>query len=96
MKKRIVSLMSVLAMIVALLPVAAMVPATVSAAPYVMPSHNGLTNNVTYTLGAGTDAEVPVYADFRPSLSTKAFNLKYIMVHNTGTYVGTGTAKNVH
>ncbi len=99
MKKRIMAIIACLAMVVTLLPAMTLVPENVSAAtstPYVMPSHNGLTNNTTFTLGKGTDAEVPVYADFRPSLSTKAFNLKYIMIHNTGTYVGTGTAKNVH
>ena len=96
MTKRILSWLTCLALIVAMVPVAAMVPQWTEAAPYVMPSNKGLTNNTSYTLGAGTDAETPVYCDFRSSLSTKSFNLKYIMVHNTGTYVGTASAKNVH
>ncbi len=96
MLKRIMSGMLCLALVAVMMPAIALVPEWVSASPYVMPSHNGRTNNVTYTLGEGTDAETPVKVDFRSSLSTKSFNLKYIMVHNTGTYVGTGTAKNVH
>jgi len=96
MMKRVLSMLMCLAMVAVMLPAIALVPQRAEAAPYVMPSHNGLTNNVTYTLGAGTDAEVPVKVDFRSSLSTKAFNLKYIIVHNTGTYVSTATAKNVH
>ncbi len=96
MMKRIVSAVMCLVMVAMMMPAMALVPAWVSASLYVMPSHNGLTNNTSYTLGAGTDAETKVTADFRSSLSTKAFNLKYIMVHNTGTYVGTANAKNVH
>ncbi len=98
MIKRFLSVLACLAMVMALMPAMALVPEKASAAstPYVMPSHNGLTNNTSYTLGKGTDAEVPVYVDFRSSLSTKAFNLKYIIIHNTGTYVSTANAKNVH
>jgi len=96
MMKRMLSILMCLTMLAALVPAITWAPEVAEAAPYVMPSHNGRTNNVTYTLGAGTDAETPVYVDFRSSLSTKAFNLKYIIVHNTGTYVGTANAKNVH
>ncbi len=96
MTKRLLSCVLCAVMIVMMLPLSAILPAKVSAAPYVMPSHNGKTNNTTYTLGAGTDAETKVTVDFRSSLSTRSFNLKYIMVHNTGTYVGTANAKNVH
>ncbi len=96
MKKRVLSALLCLALMVAMMPAMVLVPEWVSAAPYVMPSHNGQTNNVSYTLGAGTDAETTVKVDFRSSLSTRAFNLKYIIVHNTGTYVSTATAKNVH
>ncbi len=96
MMKRMLSILACLAMITVMLPAMSLVPERAEAAPYVMPSHNGLTNNTSYILGAGTDAEVPVTVDFRNSLSSKAFNLKYIIVHNTGTYVGTANAKNVH
>ncbi len=96
MIKRILSLCVCLAIVAMMMPAIALVPEQVYAAPYVMPSHNGLKNNTSYTLGAGTDAETPVTVDFRNSLSSKAFNLKYIIVHNTGTYVGTANAKNVH
>ena len=96
MMKRISSFLLCLALMAAMMPAIALVPEWVLASPYVMPSHNGKTNNTTYTLGAGTDAETKVTVDFRSSLSTKSFNLKYIMIHNTGTYVGTATAKNVH
>ncbi len=96
MMKRILSSLLCLAMVAVMMPAIALVPEWVSASPYVMPSHNGKTNNTTYTLGAGTDAETKVTVDFRSSLSTRSFNLKYIMVHNTGTYVGTANAKNVH
>ncbi len=96
MMKRMLSWLMCLALVVAMVPAMALAPMWAKAAPYVMPSNKGLTNNTSYTLGAGTDAQTTVYCDFRSSLSTKAFNLKYIMVHNTGTYVGTATAKNVH
>ncbi len=96
MMKRILSSLLCVVMMATMMPAIALVPEWVSASPYVMPSNNGKTNNVTYTLGAGTDAQTTVTADFRSSLSSKAFNLKYIMVHNTGTYVGTANAKNVH
>ncbi len=96
MMKRILSVLTCIVMVAAMVPAIALVPQRVEAAPYVMPSHNGLTNNTSYTLGAGTDAECTVKVDFRNSLSTKAFNLKYIIVHNTGTYVSTANAKNVH
>ncbi|MBR5134461.1 MAG: N-acetylmuramoyl-L-alanine amidase [Clostridia bacterium] len=98
MTKRIVSIFMCLVMTAMMLPAITLFsePEIAEAAPYVMPSHNGLKNNVTYTLGAGTDAEVPVYVDFRASLSSKSFTLKYIIIHNTGTYVSTANAKNVH
>ncbi len=96
MTKRILSSIMCLVMVVAMLPAMSLVPQVVEAAPYVMPSHNGLTNNTSYILGEGTDARTPVTVDFRSSLSSKAFTLKYIIVHNTGTYVGTANAKNVH
>ena len=96
MMKRILAAVLSLVMVAVVLPLAALIPQKTEAGPYVMPSHNGKTNNVTYTLGAGTDAETPVKVDFRTSLSSKSFNLKYIMIHNTGTYVSTATAKNVH
>ncbi len=64
----------------------------------VMPSNDGLTNNTSYTLGAGTDAETTVYCDFRASgtAPTGTFTPKYVTVHNTGTYVSTANAKNTH
>ncbi|MBQ4617060.1 MAG: N-acetylmuramoyl-L-alanine amidase [Clostridia bacterium] len=100
MKKRVMALVLTLALIVGVLPAMSFVsePEVVGADPFVMPSHNGKTNNVTYTLGAGTDAEVPVYVDFRSTSMnpTQSLTPKYIMVHNTGTYVGTANAKNVH
>jgi len=99
MMKRLFSLLLCLTLVAGILPAVSFFTATeADAAPYVMPSHNGKTNNVTYTLGAGTDAEVPVYVDFRSTSMnpTGSITPKYIMVHNTGTYVSTANAKNVH
>ncbi|MBQ3093635.1 MAG: N-acetylmuramoyl-L-alanine amidase, partial [Clostridia bacterium] len=64
----------------------------------VMPNNNGKTNNVTYTLGAGTDAEVSVICDWRSTSMepTASITPKYITIHNTGTYVSTANAKNTH
>ncbi len=100
MMKRFLSIALCLALVAGILPAFTLFtePEVADAAPYVMPSHNGKTNNVTYTLGEGTDAEVPVYVDFRSTSMnpTQSLTPQYIMVHNTGTYVGTANAKNVH
>lgn len=63
-----------------------------------LPDNDGKTDNTSYTIGAGTDAEVEVICDFRSGTQepTQTITPKYITIHNTGTYVSTATAKNVH
>lgn len=97
MFKRLMSLCLVLALVAGLLPAIALVSEPETVAAY-QSTGNGTTNNVTYTIGAGTDAEVSVISDWRStSMSpTQSLTPQYVMVHNTGTYVGTATAKNVH
>lgn len=103
MLKKFLALMACLAMIVTMVPAMSLVtsPMAVDAAAenkVIMPSHNGKTNNTSYTLGPGTDAEVTVYCDFRSSTKepTASITPKYIAIHNLGTYVSTANAKNTH
>ncbi len=100
MFKRILSVLLCCVMVLGLVPAISLVSEsdTASAASIVMPSNNGKTNNTTYVLGAGTDAEVDVICDWRStSMSpTQSITPKYVMVHNTGTYVSSASAKNVH
>ncbi len=97
MFKRMMSLCLVLAMVAGLLPAIAFVSEPQEVVAY-QSTGNGLTNNVTYTIGAGTDAEVNVISDWRSTSMnpTQSITPQYVMVHNTGTYVSTATAKNVH
>ena len=102
MFKRILSVALCAALALTLVPMAIFLAVepeeTSAAANIVMPSNNGKTNNTTYTLGAGTDAEVSVICDWRSTSKepTASITPKYIAIHNTGTYVSTGNAKNTH
>ncbi len=102
MLKKWLSVLTCLAMIVTMLPAISLysVPETVDAATnlVVLPANDGKTNNVSYTIGAGTDAEVTVYCDFRAANTapTDSITPKYVTIHNTGTYVSTANAKNTH
>ncbi len=101
MMKKLVAFVACLVLTLALVPAAALIatPDTArAAANIVMPNDNGKTNGGSYVLGAGTDAEVTVYRDWRSTSMnpTQSLTPKYVMVHNTGTYVSTATAKNVH
>lgn len=100
MLKRITAIVLCAVMVLSLMPAISFV-GVVSAAStnlVTMPDNDGLTDNTSYTLGAGTDAEVEVICDFRDSATepTASITPKYITIHNTGTYVSTATAKNVH
>ena len=97
MMKKLVAMVACLVMTLALVPTVAFSAAfdTADAAVnIVMPNDNGKTNGGSYTLGAGTDAEVTVYRDWRSTSMnpTQSLTPKYIMVHNTGTYVGDAVA----
>ncbi len=101
MMKKWIALLTCLVLTLALVPTVAfagIADTADAAANIVMPSDNGKTNGGSYVLGAGTDAEVTVYRDWRSTSMnpTQSLSPKYVMVHNTGTYVGTATAKNVH
>ncbi len=100
MIKRISSLVLCAAMLLSLLPAMSLV-GVVSAAStnlVTLPDNDGVTNNTSYTLGAGTDAEVKVTCDFRASGTepTASITPKYVTIHNTGTYVSTANAYNTH
>ncbi len=100
MFKRFLSVCLCLTMVMGLVPAISLIsePATASAGVYVMPSTDGKTNNQTYTLGAGTDVNVPVYTDWRStSMSpTATMTPAYIAIHCTGSYPSTSTAKANH
>lgn len=102
MMKRVLSVIACLAMVITAIPAVTLVsvaPVEAAAVNLVtLPAHDGLTNNTSYTLGAGTDAEVTVYCDFRASTQepTASITPKYVTIHNTGTYVSTANAKNTH
>lgn len=64
-------------------------------------SANGKTNNITYTIGKGSEMEATVIADFVPAgrgnrPGTINNNKKYVVIHNTGNFDPTSTAKNNH
>ncbi len=99
MMKRMLSVCLCMVLLVALVPAFALNAAKVSAyAVHVMPNTDGKTNNQTYVLGAGTDAEVTVTTDWRStSLSpTATMTPKYIAIHCTGSYPSTSTARGNH
>ena len=103
MLKKFFSLVVCLAVIVTMVPAVSLVtsPMAVDAAAdnkVILPANDGKTNNTSYTLGPGTDAEVTVYCDFRASTTapTASITPKYVAIHNTGTYVSTANAKNTH
>ncbi len=99
MMKRILSVLACLALMLTLVPAFALNAAPVSAySIHVMPNTDGKTNNQTYVLGAGTDAQVTVKTDWRStSLNpTATMTPKYIAVHCTGSYPSTSTALGNH
>jgi len=100
MLKRILSVCLCLALVLTLAPAISLFGEveTASAGVYLMPDTNGKTNNQTYTLGAGTDVNVPVYTDWRStSMSpTATMTPAYIAIHCTGAYISTSTAKANH
>ena len=99
MMKRILSVLACLALVATLVPAFALNAAPVSAySIHVMPNTDGKTNNQTYVLGAGTDAEVTVKTDWRStSMSpTATMTPKYIAIHCTGSYPSTSTALGNH
>ena len=100
MFKRIMSVCLCLALMLGIAPMISIYGdvQTTSAGVYIMPDTNGKTNNQTYTLGAGTDVNVPVYTDWRStSMSpTASMTPKYIAIHCTGAYISTSTAKANH
>ncbi len=64
-------------------------------------SANGKTNNTTYTIGKGSEAQVTVTANFisssrsnRPGIG--GITKKYVVIHNTGNYGSTANAKANH
>ncbi len=100
MMKRVTAVLLCVAMMLSLMPAMSLV-GVVSATStnlVVLPSNNGKTNNTSYTIGAGTDAEVTVTCDFRASGTepTASITPKYVTIHNTGTYVSTANAYNTH
>ncbi len=100
MMKRIASVILCAAMLLSLLPAMSLVGVVSAASTNLvkMPDNNGVTNNTSYTLGAGTDAEVTVTCDFRASgtAPTGSITPEYVTIHNTGTYVSTANAYNTH
>lgn len=103
MLKRLLSLCLVLALVVGAIPMLASVGTSqeVEAAStnlVEMPSNNGVTNNATYTLGAGTDAEVTVITDWRSTslAPTDTITPKYIAIHCMGNYASGADAAANH
>ncbi len=100
MLKRMLTIVMCALLIVSVVPAFSLAGLVTAASDnkVVMPSNNGLTNNTSYTLGAGTDAEVTVTCDFRSSgtAPTGSITPKYVTIHNTGTYVSTANAYNTH